>query len=277
VKYKRLSAITLSILLLLSLTTPAFAHSTFQEGILSKSYIGGSYNEYYIGGDDFGWSIDEGFHTNGTTLTYSFSSSDSYLTSTYKSYVTNGASKWSGTVTITNMTNGTGTGLIRTFNNPNTSAVAWFTNFSANSSGHLTSWVIEMNRSKTQSSTVLAHEFGHAIGLNDLYARKSSNKLMYGYTSGTATGPTSSDKWGAKVITGVHSSHTWGYKYYSTNQIGNVHIKYCTSCNGLSLVTEQCTYDANNVCTKCGIPYGVAPKLVQPKNGLDSILLCLDF
>lgn len=59
-------------------TSPyVFAHSSSQEGILAKSYLA-EYGGYYIGGKDVGWSIDEGLHTNGTTLTYSFSSTDTY-------------------------------------------------------------------------------------------------------------------------------------------------------------------------------------------------------
>lgn len=197
----------LAVVLMLQFIPCASSHSSSQEGILAKTYIA-SYGGYYIGGDDVGWSIDESFHTNGTIMTYSFSPTDPYLTSTYKSYAINGASKWSGTVTIQNKTDGTGTGLIRTFNNANTNTVARFCEYFADSSGHLTKWVIEMNRSYPQSATIIAHELGHAIGLNDLYASKSSGKLMYGYSSGTATGPTASDIWGAKVITGVHSSHT---------------------------------------------------------------------
>lgn len=242
-------------------TSPyVLAHSSSQEGILAKSYLA-EYGGYYIGGEDVGWSIDEGLHTNGTTLTYSFSSTDTYLTSTYRSYVTSGASKWSGTVNIVNKTDGTGTGLIRTFYDPDTNTVAMFCNWSANSStGHLTSWQILMNRAYTQSAVVLAHELGHAIGLNDLYASKNSGKLMYGYTSGTAASPTTSDKWGAKVITGVHTIHTWAYKYHSTTGTGqNRHVGYCTSCNGLSATVSDCVYNSNNVCEFCGIPLGVQP------------------
>lgn len=36
----------------------------------------------------------------------------------------------------------------------------------------------------------LAHEFGHAIGLYDLYEAKNKDKIMYGYRVGrTATRP----------------------------------------------------------------------------------------
>lgn len=91
-----------------------------------------------------------------------------------------------------------------------------------------------MNRAKNVTSTTLAHEFGHAIGLNDLYDDQNVNKLMYGVSSRTVSSPTTSDKWGAKVITGVHTTHTWAYKYHSTTGTGqNRHVGYCTSCNGV--------------------------------------------
>lgn len=79
---------------------------------------------------------------------------------------------------VTNKTDGSDTGLIWTFNDPDTYMIAQFTDCSANSSGHLEPWVIEMNRIETQSAAVLAHEFGHAISLNDLYVSKSSDKLI---------------------------------------------------------------------------------------------------
>lgn len=235
-----------------------FAHSSSQAGILAKTSIEG-YTGTYVGGEDVGWSIDEDYHTNGTTITYSFSSVDPYLTNALKSYVTGGASKWSGTVSIINKTDGTGAGTISTFNQPNSYTVAKFCDYSADSNGHLTSWKIKMNRAYTQSAIVLAHEFGHVIGLNDLYEEKNAGKLMYGVTSGTATAPTALDKWGAKVITGVHTTHTWGYKYHSTVSGVNKHVRYCTECNGLTLIVRQCTYNANNVCTGCGTPRGAQP------------------
>lgn len=170
-------AYILAVILMLQSCPCVFAHSNSQEGILAKSYHS-EYGGYYIGGENVGWSIDENNHTNGTTLTYSFSSSDSNLTSTYKSYVTAGASKWSGTVTITNKTDGSGTGTISTFSDSNSSTIAEFCDYKSDSSGHLTKWKIRMNRAKTVTAKALAHEFGHAIGLNDLYESKNSGKLM---------------------------------------------------------------------------------------------------
>ena len=235
-----------------------FAHSSSQSGILASHYIE-EYGRYGIGGEDVGWSIDEGYHTNGTTITYSFSSVDPYLTNALRSCVTSGASKWSGTVSIINKTDGTGTGTISTFYDSDSTTVAMFCEPTVDSNGHLTSWQIKMNRAYTQSAVVLAHEFGHVIGLNDLYEEKNSGKLMFCYTNGSATAPTALDKWGAKVITGVHTTHTWGYKYHSTVSGVNKHVRYCTECNGLSGVVRQCTYNANNVCTGCGTPRGAQP------------------
>lgn len=260
---KAIVCILVTILLLQS-SSYAFAHPSSQVGILAESYHA-EYEGYYIGGETVGWSIDEDIHTNGTTLTYSFSTSDSYLSSTYKSYVTTGASRWSGTVTITNKTDGTGVGTISTFYNPNSGTIAQFCQWSTNSSGHLTSWEIQMNRAKSQSSAILAHEFGHAIGLNDLYADKNVDKLMYGYSSGTATSPSTADQWGAKVITGVHTSHTWSFKYHSTNSNGtNNHVRFCTLCGGLTDTVSPCVY-ANNVCRVCGIPRGETPYSTDPE------------
>jgi len=246
---------------LFQFSSPAFAHPASQEGILAKTYMGqGGYDDYYIGGENIGWSIDEGMHTNGTTLTYSFSSTDPYLNNTYRSCVITGANLWNGTVTIINKTDGSGTGIISTANTLNTNVNAAFVGGSVNSLGHLTSWAILINRSKDVTPTILAHEFGHAIGLNDLYESQNYNKLMCGVsTYSTATGPTSADIWGAKVITGVHTTHTWGYNLIA-GALGNSHQKYCTACNGLNPYVQRCTYGTDNRCTVCG--YGrqtVAP------------------
>lgn len=263
----RIMVCIFAIIFACQLSMVTFAHPSSQEGILAKTYISDVYSDlygdYFIGGDSVGWSINENHHTNGTTLTYSFSTTDSYLTSTLKSYVTSGASKWSGTVSIVNKSDGSGTGEISTFYNAGTSVGAKFCDFLTDSSGHLTSWYIQMNRYYTQSAVTIAHEFGHAIGLNDLYGNISSNKLMYGFSGRTATSPTSADKWGAKVITGAHTSHTWGYKYYDTTSAGaNRHVKYCTQCNGLTTTIANCVYNTNNICKICGVAYGTSPSSV---------------
>lgn len=229
----------------------AFAHPTSQEGILAETYTA-QYDGYYIGGEDVGWSIDEDHHTYGRMITYSFSSEDSHLTSTYKSYVENGANKWSSVVKITNKTDGSGQGQIRTVYNPNMNIGAALSGFVVDSYGHFTAWEMVLNRAYTQSAVGAAHEFGHAIGLNDLYESKNIGKLMYGVVSRTATGPTTSDILGAELIIGVHTSHTWGYKFWTTNSLGNVHIKYCTGCQGLTSTTGACRYGSGSTCIVCG-------------------------
>ena len=242
-----------------------YAHPASQEGILSKSYIE-QYEGYDIGGDDVGWSIDEDHHAESSTITYSFDTNDPNLTNTYKAYVAVAANTWSGTVTFINKTDGSGTGMITTYNDPNDDSVAEFINYRDNTDndGHLLGWTIQINTGKSIEARYIAHELGHAIGLNDLYASASANKLMYGFLTGSANAPTSSDIWGAKVITGIHTAHTWGYKYESTSSTGaNSHVKYCTLCNGKSPTIKKCTYNANNVCTVCGTPYGVQPYILQ--------------
>ena len=182
---KKFSVYILLLVMILQTSLFAFAHPASQAGILAKTYHS-QYGDYYVGGEDVGWSIDEERHTNGTTITYTFSSSDPYLTSDYMSYVTNGASRWSGTVSIVRQIV-TATGLISTYHNLNTPYYAVFYNLGTNSAGHFTSWEIKMNRAKSLSANILAHELGHAIGLNDLYASKNSGKLMYGYVDGMAS------------------------------------------------------------------------------------------
>lgn len=200
--------------LILSLTTTIYAHPSSQSSIITW-------------GEDCHWSIDETLHTNGTSFTYRFTAGTS---DTYKAAFRSGASKWSGTVSITETTQPT-TMIAETYYNPNTYSIAVFTDFVANSNGHLTSWKIRANTYNMDSytaalkATTLAHEFGHAIGLNDLYYYGNSIYLMYGYDDGTATSPISSDKNGARVITGAHTTHTF-------NSYPLPGVTACSNCGG---------------------------------------------
>ena len=131
---------------------------------------------------------------------------------------------------------------------------AWadFNGYSADSAGHLTSWFIRLNSAYLNNITplVIAHEFGHAFGLADLYNSSNSNKLMYGtydeQNPPNLTAPAAKDMWGAKVITGYHTSHSWEYVYVSNDK----HRRRCTSCGGYK--TQGCTPNSSNYCTKCG-------------------------
>lgn len=215
------------------------------------------------GGESVGWDINKYKHfypdkkDNNGALTYTYASD---MPQKYRSYIAAGASKWSSVVNIINSATGTVYGEIRLEDNGANSEIAAFDG-AIDSSGHLTSWIITINSYYEDeiNARTLAHEFGHAIGLKDLYKSSNANKIMYGYTSSswTATGVTSADRWGAKVITGQHTSHSMSYKYNKTDSAGNnYHVKYCTDCGGLASSAVKCTYNSNNRCKLCGTPKG---------------------
>ena len=251
----------LSILLIttcLIFSTTAVAHPTSQEGILAQFHIE-EYDIYAIGSEKIGWGINEMHHSAGTTITYQI---DSSVPSNVRNMITTAASLWYNAANISFIESTNATGTI-TMNSSLPNGVFASTRIlGVDDNGHLTSWVISLKPNICTTTTV-AHEFGHAIGIVDLYDSINIDKLMYGFGDiGTATAPTSSDIWGARVITGQHVNHTWGYKYYGISAYGNLHQKYCTTCQGLSEVVESCTYTtggSNPLCTKCGIPKGVQP------------------
>jgi predicted Zn-dependent protease len=47
---------------------------------------------------------------------------------------------------------------------------------------------------------IICHEFGHALGLQDLTSSSNQTKLMYQYSNTRSTSPTSSDVTGARAI-----------------------------------------------------------------------------
>ncbi|MCL1807836.1 MAG: hypothetical protein FWG31_09060 [Oscillospiraceae bacterium] len=57
------------------------------------------------------------------------------------------------------------------------------------------------------------------------------------------------------MILGIHSTHTWGYKYSMTLPVGlKCHQQYCTVCDGFVPGHSVCIYNAQNICTLCGTP-----------------------
>ena len=244
----------MAITMLLFCCPYAYAHPVSKEGLI-------------WGGESVGWMINENKHTNGTTLTYDYDAYDPNLSAVYQTYVAYGASRWSGTVDIVRKTDGTAKGLITTEYNSRSSDNAYFEG-RTDSSGHLTSGKIVINRYYEDDidSKVLAHEFGHAIGLMDLYERSNGNKLMYGRTGSnwTATGLHATDRWGARTITGDHDSHPLSFKYYYTDaSSNNYHVKYCTECGGLASSPARCVYNANNRCKICGTPKGAQTSALE--------------
>lgn len=245
---KKAAMIIILIALSVSVCVPAFAHSSSLTSTFDKTTRDGI---TYIGKESMGWLLNESAHTNGQTVTYRTSAGMGY---TVRSKVDGGAGLWSNysgsPFSISYLSNSSNYVMISSMISGD--IVTEISSASTNSSGHFTSWTIAINSHKENklSSVVMAHEFGHILGLGDLTSSSNNNKLMCddcntGDQSGI-TGPTSSDKWGAKVITGYHWSHSWEYVYTSNGK----HHRRCTSCGGFK--TQGCTPDANGYCTKCG-------------------------
>lgn len=158
-------------------------------------------------GESYGYWIDCKNHQADKYFTYNTAKS---METDYVVYVTMGAARWNstGVVSISRIYPASPdyNGYIHTYTDRNTDVVAAFYNYDHDSSGHLTKWSVRMNktimdkRSHEQNRITMAHEFGHAIGLNDLEASYNRNKLMYGYSNRTASSPTSKDIEGAKQI-----------------------------------------------------------------------------
>lgn len=247
----RLVAVLTFLVLLFSASVTA--HTNSQAGILEQEYIA-EYERYGIGGEEIGWSVDEEFHIGQTAFQYVFSEVPTAIQVKFRT----AASMWSEVATITESTSATGT--VDWFNDPTDSAVAIFIPISVNeNTGHLTQWAIYINLAYTITPRVLAHELGHVIGLNDLYKKGNSGLLMYGYTSGTATAPTESDLWGAKVILGIHTTHNMNnYRYCGDDENGrHCHVNFCSECNANGLERTSCIYlpfETHPVCPLCLTP-----------------------
>ena len=266
-KYKELTSVITAVAMFF-LSIPAFAHTSSQANILEKEYIS-DYGGYYIGGEGVGWSIDESCHAYNSVIQYHFTTG---MSNAWKTKVHNAATLWGSTVSIQETTSSGGTVRVSSFDSD---IAASFYDANPDSNGHITvsgtSWKIKLNSnySGTVTKEIIAHEFGHVIGLNDLFAYSNRNKLMYYLddpdNSNAATAPTTQDKRGAEVITGSHTSHTWAYRFYRQNSSGqNQHERYCSYCKGIKKSSiENCSYSGSVFCTKCGIPQGYSPSGIE--------------
>ncbi len=199
------------------------------------------------GGEDSGWD-GGGSHASGTTIKYCI---DTSVSSTDAQRVMSAAAAWSGTCTFTKTSSGY-IGTVTTAYSAFSGTMAFFVPGSS-SNGHYTSWTIKINTAYTVTVPELTHEFGHAIGLHDLYDSSNYNKIMcYDEYYCTASAPTYYDIMGAKAIIGTHSAHTYGsYGSHASGPNGNMHKKYCNTCNGWN--AEYCTYPQNSdYCIFCG-------------------------
>ena len=266
--YKKTLIVVLIVLLLIT-SIPSYAHQSSQAGILAKEYINHSpYYDYYIGGTTVGWFINESFHTNGALITYKCAPS---VDDDVIAFASTAASVWTGEngYPVTIQSNPTGTGTIQQVSLANNINAQCCQLVTSGTTGHLTSWKIQVNENNLASIdvTTLEHEFGHIIGLTDIYSTTNKNKIMYYKKSErTATAPASIEKKGAEVITGQHTSHTWEYVFYRTNSSGVAqHKRRCTYCKGIKYNSiENCTFNAYGVCTKCGHVNGSGTSGITP-------------
>lgn len=156
------------------------------------------------GGELLGYLVDCNNHQSTNSFSYYIPNS---FSTAYITGVSDGASAWYPTVSITRNFSITSPNQISTYTDVNTSTVASFYDYSSNSSGHLTKWKISMNThhmdgfTSLQKKKTIAHELGHAVGLNDLQLSGNKDKLMYAFEDRTATSATAKDILGALEAT----------------------------------------------------------------------------
>ncbi len=250
------------VLVLLANCVTVFAHSASLRGYFDGQLrISGA---YFVGSEEIGWIVDDTEHTNGTSTDYKFSAS---MSNRFKALFAEAANLWNFTpFTIRESSSSSNIIYIKSDSDfPDEGISAMLTNRvkgTGTNSSHLTSWEIWINNAywdyfddDSKWVTILAHELGHVWGLTDLYENYNTSKLMY-YAGDltTSTGPTLSDKWGARVITGHHTNHTFN------KTLGN---HTCTRCGGVGThSTSNYTYSPTNasvhtinVCSVCNYSY----------------------
>ena len=124
----------------------------------------------------------------------------------YQGFASTGVGRWNKTnaVSISFSPSTLIKNVVQTYYDNNTSTVASVTSYYNSTTRHKTRWTMKYNetlmmfRSDAQNNGTGTHEFGHTIGLADLYNSSNKNKIMYGYSSRTGGSPTSSDITGAR-------------------------------------------------------------------------------
>ena len=154
------------------------------------------------GSETQGYIVDIWNHAGTSSVKYGL---DSSITPSYENFILDGAQKWknTGVMSFNYATSGR-TGMFLRFTDTTTDAIATFYDYRS-TNYHLYHWKIRLNthhmdgNGPAENAATVAHELGHAIGLNDLYSFRNAGKLMYGYSSRTVTYPVASDITGAKV------------------------------------------------------------------------------
>jgi hypothetical protein len=259
---KQISLMLAAIISILALTITSSAHSTSQRGLV-------------YGGEIVGWIIDEDYHTNSNSLTYKIDSSAN--NTMHRWIIESGARMWNDYGYFITQDNANSNFVIKAQNYGYANGSnARITNASVDSNRHFTKWEIIINTfpgnsalnqpAANPTALSIAHEFGHALGLNELTGDNNKDKIMYQYANTrTATNVTSFDLDGARVITGGHthsSSTAWSYRndYKSIGtKVRNTHKQACYGqgkCGGFRGTggsTTICSYGSNNRCTTCSV------------------------
>ena len=198
-----------------------------------------------------GWAAsaeaDWYMHIGSTaSITYKFMDAD--IKNKYLTTFNSAKNMWSGTATFTESSNS-----LSTVNEyyDSTSSYTAKTTSTGTYDGHITKFKMEMNRynydklsSATQQRT-LAHELGHTLGLNDVYASSLSGNIMY-YSSSSTKSVTDKDKTGARFVQHVHTMHV-NFTYEPLDR--PTHACRCGACGAYYV---QAHTFVNGVCSKCG-------------------------
>jgi hypothetical protein len=241
-----------------------------------------------LGDNTNGWITMPEAHLNGTHFTYNIViggfGNQPFMPAGVIQAILDGANSWAPTITSSHtmsQNNNSGHfGVVRYVSEsdilPNRAAEARRT---TNNSGHAIAFTVALNPRPQHEvhlmrKEILAHEFGHVIGLNDLGVnlttfvaipelRYNRVNVMYGSTSMTATGPTLRDRAGARVITGQHPHPNVGHSFVRAHATGksfttmtngirfNQHLWHCSLCYAWQSGTNNpvnCTYNSNGIC-----------------------------
>ena len=142
-------------------------------------------------------------------------------------------------------------------------------------SGHIQSFNMRLNRNFVNRITnkVIAHEFGHVIGLDDLgnlahssdaaLTRSHARWNIMWYTDAPwVNTPSTRDRTGARLITGqLQCSHSFSSIYYpikstmNNGVVRNTHRQFCSTCQGwqTSASTLTCNVGSNGRCSTCNM------------------------
>ncbi|MFS1518477.1 hypothetical protein V1503_18750 [Bacillus sp. SCS-151] len=173
--------------------------------ILSPS-ISSAHTSGPDGSESEGWVLKLNGHAGTSLDSFSLNPKITIGGSLYNE-ILGGAAKWdSSDVSFYHNSSGNGVGYISTFTQPDSDTIAQFYGRDTNSQGHYIRWTMDINVPRyndydtADRKIILAHEFGHAVGLKDLRDTSNNDKLMYGTTKewDWPSYPTPADKTGAK-------------------------------------------------------------------------------